>query len=150
MNRLANETSPYLLQHKYNPVDWYPWGEEALQKAAAPLREFMLGEVREKDLLLFLELTGAETPESPEDVPMSVLIPSFVVGELKTAFQIGFVLFLEGGHTAHLVVNGTDFPYIPQWIVIFILMLMFAVDLYQNWWERKMETDPVQLHHREK
>jgi predicted tellurium resistance membrane protein TerC len=76
--------------------------------------------------------------------------PDFEILGLFVLLLIGFVLFLEGGHTAHLVVNGTDFPYIPQWIVIFILMLMFAVDLYQNWWERKTATDPVQLHHREK
>ncbi len=76
--------------------------------------------------------------------------PDFEILGLFVLLLIGFVLFLEGGHVAHLVVNGSDFPYIPQWIVIFILMLMFSVDLYQNWWERKMETDPVQLHHREK
>ena len=76
--------------------------------------------------------------------------PDFEILGLFVLLLIGFVLFLEGGHTAHLVVNGSDFPYIPQWIVIFILMLMFAVDLYQNWWDRKMQKDPVQLHHREK
>ncbi|NKB89068.1 MAG: TerC family protein [Acidobacteria bacterium] len=76
--------------------------------------------------------------------------PDFEILGLFVLLLIGFVLFLEGGHTAHLVVNGTDFPYIPQWIVIFILMLMFAVDLYQNWWDSKQETRPVRLRHREK
>jgi hypothetical protein len=57
---------------------------------------------------------------------------------------------LEGGHTAHLEVNGTPFPYIPQWIVIFMLLLMFSVDLYQNWWEREQEAAPVPLHRRKK
>lgn len=75
--------------------------------------------------------------------------PDFEILGLFVLLLIGFVLFLEGGHTAHLVVNGSDFPYIPQWIVIFILMLMFAVDLYQNWWDRKVQKEPVQLHHRE-
>ncbi len=75
--------------------------------------------------------------------------PDFEILGLFVLLLIGFVLFLEGGHVAHLVVNGTDFPYIPQWIVIFILMLMFAVDLYQNWWDRKVQKEPVQLHHRE-
>lgn len=75
--------------------------------------------------------------------------PDFEILGLFVLLLIGFVLFLEGGHVADLVVNGTDFPYIPQWIVIFILMLMFAVDLYQNWWDRKVEEEPVQLHHRE-
>jgi hypothetical protein len=46
--------------------------------------------------------------------------------------------------------NGTPFPYIPQWMVIFMLLLMFSVDLYQNWWERKQVTEPVALHHRKK
>jgi predicted tellurium resistance membrane protein TerC len=75
--------------------------------------------------------------------------PDFEILGLFVLLLIGFVLFLEGGHVAGLVVNGTDFPYIPQWIVIFILMLMFAVDFYQNWWDRKTQKDPVQLHHRE-
>jgi hypothetical protein len=60
------------------------------------------------------------------------------------------VLFLEGGHVAHMMVNGGEFPYIPQWITIFILLLMFSVDLYQNWLERKREKDPVILHRRKK
>ena len=68
--------------------------EEALARATAPLREFMLGQVREKDLALFLELTDTETPATPAEVPLRVLIPSFVIGELKTAFQMGFILFL--------------------------------------------------------
>jgi predicted tellurium resistance membrane protein TerC len=76
--------------------------------------------------------------------------PEFEILGLFVLLLIGFVLVLEGGHTAHLEVNGTAFPYIPQWIVIFMLLLMFSVDLYQNWWERargKPEA-PVALHHR--
>ncbi len=76
--------------------------------------------------------------------------PEFEILGLFVLLLIGFVLFLEGGHVAHIVVNGSDFPYIPQWIVIFVLLLMFAVDLYQNWWERKQEHRPVTLHHRKK
>ena len=73
--------------------------------------------------------------------------PDFEILGLFVLLLIGFVLVLEGGHVAHLSVNGSAFPYIPQWIVIFILLLMFSVDLYQNWLERKEETDPVNLHH---
>jgi predicted tellurium resistance membrane protein TerC len=76
--------------------------------------------------------------------------PEFEILGLFVLLLIGFVLVLEGGHTAHLEVNGTPLPYIPQWIVIFMLLLMFSVDLYQNWWERtqgKPEA-PVVLHHR--
>jgi len=78
--------------------------------------------------------------------------PEFEILGLFVLLLIGFVLVLEGGHTAHLEVNGTPFPYIPQWIVIFMLLLMFSVDLYQNWWERKLgrAEAPVGLHHRKK
>ncbi|MBK8166143.1 MAG: flagellar type III secretion system pore protein FliP [bacterium] len=67
---------------------------EALEKAQAPLKEFMLRQVREKDIALFLDLTQTPVPGSPEELPMLVVVPSFVIGELKTAFQMGFVLFL--------------------------------------------------------
>jgi len=76
--------------------------------------------------------------------------PEFEILGLFVLLLIGFVLVLEGGHTAHLEANGSAFPYIPQWIVIFMLLLMFSVDLYQNWWERKRETEPIKLHHRRK
>lgn len=78
--------------------------------------------------------------------------PEFEILGLFVLLLIGFVLVLEGGHTAHLEANGTAFPYIPQWIVIFMLLLMFSVDLYQNWWERKRgkEMEPVELRHRRK
>ena len=76
--------------------------------------------------------------------------PEFEILGLFVLLLIGFVLFLEGGHEAHVLVNGAPFPHIPQWIVIFMLVMMFTVDLYQNWWERKREQDPVTLHHRKK
>jgi predicted tellurium resistance membrane protein TerC len=76
--------------------------------------------------------------------------PDFEILGLFVLLLIGFVLFLEGGHVAHLTVNGSAFPYIPQWIVIFILLLMFAVDFYQNWLERKLERAPVELRRRKK
>ncbi len=76
--------------------------------------------------------------------------PEFEILGLFVLLLIGFVLVLEGGHTAHLTANGSEFPYIPQWIVIFMLLLMFSVDLYQNWWaqKRNRSTAPVRLHHR--
>jgi predicted tellurium resistance membrane protein TerC len=76
--------------------------------------------------------------------------PDFEILGLFVLLLIGFVLFLEGGHVAHMLVNGSEFPYIPQWITIFILMLMFTVDFYQNWLERKREQVPVELHRRKK
>ena len=78
--------------------------------------------------------------------------PQFEILGLFVLLLIGFVLVLEGGHTAHMEVNGTPLPYIPQWIVIFMLLLMFCVDLYQNWWERSRgrSQDPLPLRHRAK
>jgi predicted tellurium resistance membrane protein TerC len=76
--------------------------------------------------------------------------PDFEILGLFVLLLIGFVLFLEGGHVAHVMVNGSEFPYIPQWITIFILLLMFSVDFYQNWLERKREKAPVELRRRKK
>ena len=66
----------------------------AFAKAEAPLREFMFGQIREKDLELFLSMSKMPKPESRADVPTYVLIPSFIVSELNTAFQMGFMLYL--------------------------------------------------------
>jgi len=79
--------------------------------------------------------------------------PDFEILGLFVLLLIGFVLFLEGGHVAEISVNSSAFPYIPQWIVIFTLLLMFSVDLYQNWWEqkfRKRAKAPVELGRRKK
>ena len=76
--------------------------------------------------------------------------PDFEILGLFVLLLIGFVLFLEGGHVAGMTVNGGEFPYIPQWITIFILLLMFSVDLYQNWLERKRDKAPVVLRRRKK
>lgn len=68
--------------------------EEALTAAKAPFRDFMFGQTRENDLMLFAELGGYGAFASEEDVPLVVLLPSFLTSELKTAFQIGFLLFV--------------------------------------------------------
>jgi flagellar biosynthesis protein FliP len=68
--------------------------EEALERAKAPLRRFMLAHIRETDLLLFANLSGLKALESRETVPFSLLLPAFVTSELKTAFQIGFLIFI--------------------------------------------------------
>ncbi|MDZ7712142.1 MAG: flagellar type III secretion system pore protein FliP [Rhodovibrio sp.] len=67
---------------------------QALDAASAPVREFMLGHVREQDLQLFMDMAEAELTENPQDVPMRALIPAFMISELKRAFEIGFLLFL--------------------------------------------------------
>lgn len=67
---------------------------EAISKAGGPLADFMLRQTRETDLELFAEMSGHGEIATPEDVPFRVLVPSFVTSELKTAFQIGFLLFI--------------------------------------------------------
>jgi len=66
----------------------------AISRAETPLRTFMFKQTREKDLMLFLEMSGSVKPKTKRDVPTWVLIPAFMVSELKTAFQIGFMLYL--------------------------------------------------------
>jgi len=66
----------------------------ALQRALAPFRRFMLAQTREEDLATFVRISGASAPEHYEDIDTFVLIPAFVTSELKTAFQIGFMLFV--------------------------------------------------------
>lgn len=68
--------------------------DEALEKGVRPLRDFMFGQTGEGELALFVQMSGVEQPQSRADVPTYVLIPAFVISELKTAFQLGFVLFL--------------------------------------------------------
>lgn len=69
-------------------------GEEALQAAIVPIKEFMAQHTREKDLALFMGYGGYDKPETLEDVPITALIPAFAISELKTAFQIGFLIFV--------------------------------------------------------
>ncbi|WP_395173197.1 flagellar type III secretion system pore protein FliP [Roseibium alexandrii] len=68
--------------------------DQAYERASEPFRDFMLSQVREKDLMLFQELSGRDAPETPEDLEMAVLIPAFMISELRRAFEIGFLLYL--------------------------------------------------------
>ncbi len=68
--------------------------EVALEKGAQPLREFMLRQTREADLALFARLSNTGELQGPESVPMRILLPAYVTSELKTAFQIGFTIFI--------------------------------------------------------
>jgi len=67
---------------------------QALEKGAGPLREFMLRQTREADLMLFMKLSAEAPPEKAADVPLKILVPAYVTSELKTAFTIGFVVFI--------------------------------------------------------
>ena len=79
---------------------------EALELGAEPLREFMFRHTREKDLALFLNIAKVPRPETRADVPLNALIPAFVISELKTAFQMGFMLFIPF-LIVHMVVAST-------------------------------------------
>jgi len=67
---------------------------DAFEKAKAPLRGFMLAQTREDDLLMFLKAARLKKPDSPDTTPMHVLIPAFVISELRTAFEIGFLIYI--------------------------------------------------------
>lgn len=68
--------------------------EEAYERAAIPFKEFMAKHTRQKDLELFLEYNQAERPQSIEDIPLTTLVPAFALSEIKTAFQMGFMIFI--------------------------------------------------------
>jgi flagellar biosynthetic protein FliP len=68
--------------------------EEAFDRAVEPMKEFMGKQTRQKDLALFMNYGGYEQPESIKDIPLTALVPAFAISELKTAFQIGFMIFV--------------------------------------------------------
>ena len=68
--------------------------QQALQEGQQPLQAFMLAQTRESDLALFTQLSGRQSLESADQVPFSLLVPAYITSELKTAFQIGFMLFI--------------------------------------------------------
>ncbi len=67
---------------------------EALREATIPMKQFMAANTREKDLLLFLNYSKAEKPSNVEEIPLTALIPAYAISELKTAFQMGFMIFI--------------------------------------------------------
>jgi flagellar biosynthesis protein FliP len=68
--------------------------EEAFDAASTPLKEFMTKHTREKDLALFLDYAEMERPKEFKDIPLTALVPAFAISELKTAFQMGFIIFI--------------------------------------------------------
>lgn len=68
--------------------------DEAYENASVPLKEFMAQHTRQKDLQLFMRYTEAESPETVQDIPLTTLVPAFAISELKTAFQMGFMIFI--------------------------------------------------------
>jgi flagellar biosynthetic protein FliP len=86
--RVINDTAlqPYLKEE-------IAYGE-ALKRAEQPLRTFLFKHTREKDLSVIFSITGLERPQNKEDVPTMVLVPAYVISELKTGFQIGFLIYI--------------------------------------------------------
>ncbi|GED29026.1 flagellar type III secretion system pore protein FliP [Brevibacillus centrosporus] len=68
--------------------------QQAFDTAVVPFKEFMAKQTREKDLALFMEYTKTERPKTIQDIPLSALVPAYAISELKTAFQIGFMIFI--------------------------------------------------------
>ncbi len=68
--------------------------ESALEEGIKPLKTFMLKQTREKDISLFIEMGNMERPSGPDDLSMTALIPAYIISELKTAFQMGFMIFI--------------------------------------------------------
>jgi flagellar biosynthesis protein FliP len=68
--------------------------EQAYEKAAGPFKDFMSEHTRQKDLALFLDYAGVEQPKTIQDIPLTALVPAFAISEIKTAFQIGFMIFI--------------------------------------------------------
>jgi flagellar biosynthetic protein FliP len=85
---------------RIHEVAWVPYSEnqisflEATQRGAEPLKGFMLKQTRQEDLALFVKLSNHPPLESPEATPLKILVPAYVISELKTAFQIGFIVFI--------------------------------------------------------
>lgn len=104
--------------------------EEAWREGSEPLRKFLVRHSREKDLALFLEISKTEVPESPEDVPFLVAVPSFVLSELNVAFQIGFLLalpFLVLDMVVSSVLTSMSMITLPPVVISLPLKLMLFV-----------------------
>ena len=87
LDRVYTEAYLPLAENKINVM-------EAAERAAIPMRGFMLKQTRESDLALFAGIAKIERIEKPEETPLRILVPAFVISELKTAFQIGFIIFI--------------------------------------------------------
>lgn len=83
-----------------NKEAYLPWKaqqisqEQAMERAVKPLRKFMLTQTREKDLALFVNLSNLPRPKNAEEIPTLTIIPAFMISELRTAFQIGFLIYI--------------------------------------------------------
>ena len=103
---------------------------EAFRKTMAPMKEFLVRHAREKDLALFLDITRSEIPAEPQDVPLQVAIPAFVLTELNIAFQIGFLIalpFLVLDMVVSSVLTSMSMITLPPVVISLPLKLMLFV-----------------------
>ncbi len=104
---------------------------EAIRRAEAPLRSFMLHHTRKKDLLLFIKVSNRERPKTRDDVPTHILVPAFALSEIKTAFQMGFIIFLPmlvvDIVVATLLVSMGMFMLPPPMVSVPIKLLLFVL-----------------------
>lgn len=127
--------SPVLVKINENSIQPNLRGEidtvEALKRAEQPMREFMLRQTRKKDLGLFARIAKVERPLTRESVPFQVLLPAFALSEIKTAFQMGFVIFLPmlvvDMVVATLLVSMGMFMLPPMMISVPIKILLFVL-----------------------
>jgi flagellar biosynthetic protein FliP len=104
--------------------------EEAWTKGSKPMKDFLLANTKERDVKLFLEITREKDPEKPEDVSLLTLIPAFVVSELNTAFQIGFLIalpFLVLDMVVSSVLTSMSMITLPPVVISLPLKLMLFV-----------------------
>jgi flagellar biosynthetic protein FliP len=109
--------------------------DEAMKRAGAPLKQFLVRHAREKDLALFLQITRSELPKDPQDVPFFVAVPGFILSELNTAFQIGFLIalpFLVLDMVVSSVLTSMSMITLPPVVISLPLKLMLFV-LVDGW-----------------
>src|SRR5260370_24330132 len=120
-----NELQPYVATKISQPV--------AIDRAAKPLRAFMFKQTREKDIALFYTLSKEKRPATQNDVPTYLLVPAFVISELKTAFQSGFAIYIpfiviDMGVASVLL--SMDMMIIPPVIISLPFKIMICLLLY--------------------
>lgn len=104
--------------------------QEALKKSISPMKKFLIRHSRDKDIALFLEITHTENPATPEDLPLQIAIPAFVISELNTAFQIGFLIalpFLVLDMVVSSVLTTMSMITLPPVVISMPLKLMLFV-----------------------
>ena len=104
---------------------------EAIRRAEAPLREFMFSQTRKKDLTLFMSLSRRERPQTRADVPTHILVPAFALSEIRTAFQMGFIVYLPmlviDIVVATLLVSMGMFMLPPAMVSVPLKILLFVL-----------------------